>query len=72
MFPGWYEKGEKYERCEYQESEHFNDHVWIQEKTLAANPPLFDLKDLPIKGNAKPTNTRRRRRRRRLIRWLFG
>ena len=72
MFPGWYAEGEKYEHQLSKESKHFNDHEWIQERAIAQNPPLFDMKNLEIKGNAKPTNTRRRRRSRRLIRWLFG
>ena len=69
-FPGWYAKGEKHEVLIYAASEHFNDHVWIQERTLEQNPPLFDLTDLEIKGNAKPT-IKSRRRRRSLIRWIL-
>lgn len=66
---GEWEVGDKYTR-EFPGSEHFNDHVWIYERALEVNPPLFDMKDLKIKGNAKSSN-RPRRRRRSLIRRLL-
>jgi len=71
MFPGWYAAGEKYEVVTYAEHEHFNDHVWIQAEAERINPPLFDLTELNIKGNAKPAKTTRPRHRRSLIRWLL-
>ena len=71
MFPGWYSEGEKYQARIFTQSEYFNNHAWIQAEAERINPPLFDLKDLEIKGNAKPAKTTRRRRRS-LIRWLFG
>ena len=70
LFPGWYSKGEKYEVLIEPESPHFNDHAWIQERTLEQNPPLFDLTDLEVKGNAKPAQ-KSKPRRRGLIRWLI-
>lgn len=57
---GEWEKGDKYIR-EFPGSEHFNDHVWIYEQALAANPPLFDMKDLKIKGNAKSRPIKKKR-----------
>jgi len=50
-------------------SEHFNDHVWIYEQALAANPPLFDMKDLKIKGNAKSAP---RKKKRSLLKRIFS
>ena len=50
---GLWEKGDIYTR-QIPGSEHINDHVWICEQALEVNPPLFDMKDLKIKGNAKP------------------
>ena len=70
-FAGWYSAGEKYEARIFTQSEYFNDHVWIQAEAERINPPLFNLNEMEIKGNAKPAKTSRRRRRS-LIRWLFG
>lgn len=70
-FAGWYSVGEKYKVQVFRESEHFNNHAWIQAEAERINPPLFDLEGLEFKGNAKPAKMSRRRRRS-LIRWLFG
>ena len=69
LFPGWYAEGEKYEYVIFQQHENFNDHEWILAEAERFNPPLFDLSDLDVKGNAKPV--KKRRRRRSLIRWLL-
>jgi len=70
-FVGWYQEGDIYDVTVFTESPFFNDHSWIQDQARAANPPLFDLKNLPVQGNAKPAKSRRRRRST-LARWLFG
>ena len=73
-FMGWFQEGEVYDITVFTESPFFNDHAWIQDRARAENPPLFDLKNLDTKGNAKskPKTRRRRHRIRSLLRWLIG